>query len=82
MSHCTTFPVCAGKSRDRTAMFCVCRYWEQCVHISGESVGKGAAVDVCCPMQLGLDPVHKHYKSYETVKGTSKQYRSVLCDSP
>lgn len=43
------------------------------MHIPGQSLGKGAAADICCPMQLGLDPVHKHYENYETVKGTSKQ---------
>lgn len=52
------------------------------VHIPGESVGKGAAVDVSCPMQLGLSPVHKHWKSYETVEGVSKQDHSAACDKP
>lgn len=62
---------------------CVCWYWEHCVHIPGESVGKGAAVNVCCcPMQLGLGPVHKHCKSLETVKGTGRQDHGAVCDQP
>lgn len=62
---------------------CVCWYWEHCVHIPGESVGKGAAVDVCCcPMQLGLGPVHKHCKSFETARGTGRQDHGALCDQP
>lgn len=64
----------------RMRLSCCVRWcWEHCVHIPGESVGRGAAVDVCCcPMQLGLDPVHKHCKSYETGKDTSRQDHGAI----
>lgn len=50
------------------------------MHIPGEGVGKGAAVDVCHPMQLGLSPVHRYFKYDEMVKGTCKRDHSAVCD--